>query len=220
MGAFRQASACLAAGMLGLGLLALPACTSYTNVPGPESKPAQQDPNARQPSSAMEAALRWAIRRHPVPGPYALNLPVGTTRETADRIAAALGPDAVVPDSTETDLPVYHVTRVWIRLSDAKVDVVYPMTDGLGRKIQRGVTVWMHAGVRPWTVSRGQYWSPGTIPVPPVWVPPSAADLAAQHLPDEPAETPDQPGDAPTDQPADKATDQATDQAADQAGGN
>lgn len=178
MGASRLFSLIAAAGMLGLpGPVG---CTSYTNVPGPDAAVAMQDPNARQASRAVQTALEWAVRRHPVEGPFVINLPVGTSSETAASIASALGPMAVVPESGQTDLPVYHITRVWIRMSDGKVDVVYPAMDGLGRKIDRGVTVWMNAGVRPWRVSRGQYWAPGTVPVPEIWVPIPGEVLRAQ----------------------------------------
>ncbi|MCC5824393.1 MAG: hypothetical protein LAT64_04385 [Phycisphaerales bacterium] len=178
MGAFRLVSVIAAAGMLGLP--GLTGCTSYTNVPGPDAAIAMQDPNARQASRAVQAALEWTVRRHPVDGPFLINLPVGTSTETATTIAESLGPMARVPDSQSTDLPVYHIPRVWIRMSDGKVDVVYPTKDGLGREIDRGVTVWMNAGVRPWRVSRGQYWSPGTVPVPEIWVPIPAEELRAQ----------------------------------------
>ncbi len=186
MGALRLVSMMGAAGMLaGAGLASLPGCTSYTNlpgftnVPGPESAIAGQDPNGRQASRAAEAGLAWTIRRHPVDGPYIINLPPGTSTETARSIAAALGPMAQIPLSGTTDLPVYHVSRVWIRLSDGKVDVVFPSKDGLGRDIERGVTAWMSAGVHPWRVTRGQYWSPGTVPTPSIWVPIPQAELDA-----------------------------------------
>lgn len=181
MGAFRLVSVIAASGMLaGLaGLASLSGCTSYTNVPGPESTLAGQDPNARQPSRAVETALLWTVRRHPVDGPFVINLPPGTSTETAESIAGALGPMARIPESATTDLPVYHVSRVWIRLSDGKVDVVFPTRDGLGRDIQRGVTTWMNSGIRSWTVSRGQYWAPGTVPVPSIWVPIPQAELDA-----------------------------------------
>lgn len=181
MGAFRLVSVITATGMLaGLaGLTSLSGCTSYTNVPGPESALAGQDPNARQPSRAVEAALLWTVRRHPVDGPFVINLPPGTSTETAQAIAGALGPMAQIPESATTSLPVYHVSRVWIRLSDGKVDVVFPTRDGLGREIQRGVTTWMNSGLRSWTVTRGQYWAPGTVPVPSMWVPIPQAELDA-----------------------------------------
>jgi len=176
-----------AAGMLGLGIAfsgGLTACTSYTNVPSPDNALAGQDPNARQASAATLAGLRWAIRKHPVAGPYQLNLPVGTSTETAERIAASLGPGATIPRGTAMNLPTYHVPRVWIRVSDAKVDVVYPVTGADGVAFNRGVTTWLHAGVRPWTVSRGQYWAPGTVDVPPTWVPVLQAELDAMERAD------------------------------------
>lgn len=179
MAALRLVSVIAAAGMLGTGLGSLSGCTSYTNVPGPESAPAVMNPNGIQAERVTRAALIWAVRRHPVEGPFVLNLPVGTSMETANGIAAAVGMGATVPMSTDVDLPVYHVTRVWIRMSDAKVDVLYPMTDGSGEQVERAVTVWLNAGVRPWTATRGQYWNPGTVPVPPIYVPLPDAELQA-----------------------------------------
>lgn len=178
MGVSRRVLVVIAGGTLAL----ITGCTSYTNVPGPGIAPTQQDPNARQASGAVQTALVWAVRRHPVQGRYILNLPVGTSTETAGSIAARLGPNAVVPGAepiADPALPTYHITRVWIRFSEAKVDVVYPMTDGQGERIQRGVTVWLNGGIGPWRVSRGQYWAPGTVPIPPVWVPIPQAELDA-----------------------------------------
>lgn len=203
MGAFRLVSVIAASGMLaGLaGLASLSGCTSYTNVPGPESALAGQDPNGRQASRAVETALLWTVRRHPVDGPFVINLPPGTSTETAQAIAGALGPMAQIPESATTSLPVYHVSRVWIRLSDGKVDVVFPTRDGLGRDIQRGVTTWMNGGLRSWTVTRGQYWAPGTVPIPSIWVPIPQAELdaiaqaerAAARAARQPQETPAEP---------------------------
>ena len=187
MGASRLLSVIAASGMLGGLLPVLTACTSYTNVPGPDSALAEQDPNARQASRAAAAALQWVVRRHPVEGMYAINLPVGTSTETAERIAESLGPMAVIPELTEVDLPVYHIPRVWIRLSDAKVDVVYPMSNAMGEPIERGVTAWLNGGIRDWTVSRGQYWNPGTVPTPAIWVPIPEAELAAIQAAEEAA---------------------------------
>lgn len=174
-----------ATGMLGLVLSGgLTGCTSYTNVPSPDNALYGQDPNARQASAATLAGLRWVVRKHPVSGAYLINLPFGTSTETAERIAASLGPGATIPDGSSMNLPTYHVPRVWIRLSDAKVDVVYPVQGPDGVPFNRGVTAWLHAGVRPWTVSRGQYWIPGTVDVPPTWVPVPQAQLDAMERAD------------------------------------
>lgn len=169
----------LLAAMATLGLAGLNACTSYTNVPGPDAATARQDPNARQAVRATEAALAWVVHRHPVEGPFVVNLPHGTSLETAESMLASLSPMARLPGPDTAGLPAYHVSRVWIRVSDGKVDVVFPATDHRGQDIERAVTVWMNAGVRPWTVSRGQYWSPGTVPTPPLWTPIPASELEA-----------------------------------------
>lgn len=181
-GLAKTTSKIAAAGMLGLtgALACLGGCTSYTNVPSPDNALYGQDPNARQASAATLAGLRWVVRKHPVSGPYLINLPIGTSTETAERIAAQLPAGATIPDGTGIDLPTYHVPRVWIRLSDAKVDVVFPVQGPDGVPFNRGVTAWLHAGVRPWTVSRGQYWIPGTVDVPPTWVPVPQAELDAR----------------------------------------
>lgn len=162
-------------------------CTSYTNVAERESYNDGQDPNSRTASSAARTALEWVTLRHGTPGAYAINLPEGTSLETADRIAEALGPNAVIPTSETVDLPTFHVGRVWIRLSEAKVDVVYPMSTFDGRQIVRGVTVWMNADFGGWKVRRGQYWSPGTVPPPPIWVPIPQAELDAIRAAEEAA---------------------------------
>ncbi len=169
----------LLAALAAVGLAGLNACTSYTNVPGPDAATARQDPNGRQAVRATEAALAWVVHRHPVEGPFVVNLPRGTSLETAESMLSAVGPMARLPGPDTEGLPAYHVSRVWIRVSDGKVDVVFPATDYRGRDIERAVTVWMNAGVRPWTVSRGQYWSPGTVPTPPLWTPIPAAELEA-----------------------------------------
>jgi hypothetical protein len=94
---------------------------------------------------------------------------------------------AVIPTDPQVDLPVYHIPRVWIRLSEAKVDVVYPMRTASGETIDRGVTTWLNGGIRDWTVTRGQYWTPGTVPTPPIWVPIPEAELAAIRAEEESA---------------------------------
>jgi hypothetical protein len=74
-------------------------------------------------------------------------------------------------EGMDSSVPVYHISRVWIRGRSGKVDVVYPMKDADGSVIDAGVTCWMHGGDKPWYVERLQYWAPGTIPTPPVYVP-------------------------------------------------
>ena len=159
---------------LGLGCLVLGSmggCVSYTNVPVPSSAPAFKHANSGASIKVIVASIDRVVLRHPKRdsnGNYAVNLPAGTTPETANTIVSRLPEGAIVPFEGMSDsVPVYHISRVWLRGSSGKVDVVYPIdseTDG-------GVTAWVHGGDQPWYVERLQFWAPGTIPTPPVYVP-------------------------------------------------
>ncbi|MGJ8637127.1 MAG: hypothetical protein ACSHX5_09805 [Phycisphaerales bacterium] len=146
-------------------------CVSYTNVPVPSSAPAFKHANSGASIKSISAAIDRVVLRHPMKdaqGRYAINLPAGTTPETAQEILGKIPKGAVIPwDGMDESVPVYHISRIWLRGATGKVDVVYPIdadTDG-------GVTAWVHGGDRSWYVERLQYWAPGTIPTPPIYVP-------------------------------------------------
>ncbi len=156
---------------LAIGFGCVGGCVSYTNVPVPNSAPAFKHANSGASIKVIVASIDRVVLRHPMRdrnGNYAVNLPAGTTPETANTIVSRLPDGAIVPFEGMSDtVPVYHISRVWLRGSSGKVDVVYPIdheTDG-------GVTVWVHGGDQPWYVERLQFWAPGTIPTPPVYVP-------------------------------------------------
>ncbi len=157
-------------GAVGLSI-SLGGCVSYTNVPEPSSAPAFKHANSGSSIKVISASVERVVRKHPMKdaqGRYALNLPAGTTPETAQRVIERLPAGAMIPTEwMDGSVPVYHISRVWIRGRSGKVDVVYPLPDGL----DGGVTCWMHGGDRPWYVERLQYWAPGTIPTPPIYVP-------------------------------------------------
>lgn len=161
--------------------LALGACVSYTNVPVPESAPAYASANNWQSIKVTRTALAAVINRFPAAGPdgrYAINLPNGTSRETAFKIIAGLPEGAILPyEGMGGEIPVYHISRIWIRASDAKVDVLYPITDVRGNRLQGTVTVWLYGGISNWRADRFQSWAPGTIPTPPIYVPLSEETL-------------------------------------------
>lgn len=150
-------------------------CVSYTNVPEPSSAPAFKHANSGSSIKVIVASLDRVVGKHPLrdgSGRYAVNLPAGTTPETAHTIVSRLGSGAVVPfKGMGGEVPVYHISRIWLRGRSGKVDVVYPFVDIDGVRSDRGVTVWLHGGDRPWYVERLQYWAPGTVPTPPVYVP-------------------------------------------------
>jgi len=150
-------------------------CVSYTNVPVPSSAPAFKHANSGGAIKSIVASLDRVILKHPMvdgSGGYAVNLPAGTTPETARTIVSRLPDGAMVPfEGMGDDVPVYHISRIWLRGVRGKVDVVYPFVDQRGVKVDGGVTVWVHGGDRSWYVERMQYWAPGTVPAPPVYVP-------------------------------------------------
>lgn len=161
-------------GVLGVSglLIGLSGCVSYTNVPVPASAPAFESANHWASISVITEALSTIIAKHPPKGEYVINLPAGTTPETFGKIIAELPVGAIMPyEGMNTDLPVYHIGRVWIRASDAKVDVIYPFTGYDGAKSDQNVTVWLNGGVRRWRAFREQSWSAGTIPTPPMYYP-------------------------------------------------
>ena len=161
-------------GLAGMSLLGT-GCVSYTNVPVPESAPAFESANHFQSIKVVKAALKTVIEDHPVDGGYLINLPAGTTPETFQKIASGLPGVPLMPtdemrDQFET-MSSYHIGRIWIRASDAKVDVIYPFIGMDGSVTDQNVTVWLSGGVRSWRVYRIQHWAPGTIPTPPMYVP-------------------------------------------------
>ncbi len=178
----------LLAALVGVSVAIAGGCVSYTNVSGPQSPPSFRSPNHYAAVDVTGVALDWVLARH---GPddgsgYVVNLPAGMSQENAMKIFADLPSGAVWPGSADQDSAgMFHVGRVWIRASEAKVDVVYPFAKVDGSMGQRGVTVWLQGGVRDWRVIRGQYWAPGTVSIPAVSVP-LAPEEKAEVQSDEP----------------------------------
>lgn len=151
---------------------ALGGCVSYTNVPGPDNVVAYAGANNRQTVSVMSKALETMVAKHPVDGAFVVNLPVGTSPESYETIIGQLPEGATIPsEGMDQDQPTFHIGRVWIRASDAKVDVIYPFMRADGVRQEQNVTLWLSGGVRKWRVYREQYWAPGTIPTPVIYVP-------------------------------------------------
>ncbi|MBO6512467.1 MAG: hypothetical protein JJ974_00690 [Phycisphaerales bacterium] len=178
--------------VIGSGILGLAAggCVSYTNVPVPSSAPAFKHANSGASIKSISAAIERVVLRHPMKdaqGRYAVNLPAGTTPETAEKILDRLSDGAVIPwEGMDESVPVYHISRIWLRGATGKVDVVYPIdadTDG-------GVTAWVQGGDRSWYVERLQYWAPGTIPTPPVYVPIGDTERRGEMMTDDEYEAP------------------------------
>jgi hypothetical protein len=182
------------------GVFAVSGCVSYTNVPEPTSALAFESANHFQSIKVTRTALEEVVFRYPMrdgQGRYSINLPAGTTLESAQSIVRNLPEGVVIPyEGMDESIPMYHIGRIWIRASDAKVDVLYPARAFDGSAFEGTVTVWMSGGVQPWRVARVQHWAPGTIATPPVYVPLPKAELEMMSDDDEPRDDAQSGGDA------------------------
>jgi len=117
-------------------------------------------------------ALRAVIERyHPEgAGAYAVNLPARMTEVARREILLELDAQASPLTHRTEHLPIYHVGRVWIRGTRAKVDVIRPVLElGSGSSAERayqGVTVWLEGGLNDWAVEMIQPWSIGVVEPP------------------------------------------------------
>lgn len=188
--------------------LALPGfmvgCVGYTTYPEVEGGFARDNPNAMPTPIVLAESLERIVRRYPptLDGSstsFAVNLPAGTTYKTAQRIVEKLGPGANVLQPGTENLPKYHIGRVWIRTTRAKVDVFRPVAalndDGSPNAASgpigyQAITIWLEGGLGPnWRVIREQPWALGAVEVP-------ALNIIRPEVPENPY---GEPADADTD---------------------
>lgn len=151
-------AATLAAGVGGLG-----GCALYMNYPPLEGDTSINNPNVTPMPEVVGLGLQETIRRYPVSGEYVVNLPRGTTRATAEWVRQGLGDSARLVEPETQGLPVYHITRVWIRGGEARVEVLAPDVEGE----QRGVVVELHTtGIGEWRVERFRVLASGAVAEP------------------------------------------------------
>lgn len=203
---------------LGLVLAAGGCHTNYPAVGGTSKLVTSNNPNDVAPERCMIAAVKWVLAKYPpnavAGGPQpeiAVNLPPGLRRSYYTRIASGIGPN-VRPLTQEIwdakQIPVYHVSRIWVRENQAKVDVLRPMfelgTTPDGRPIYQLVEVHL-TGPFQWRVELGRSRSePGLTPTPDPWFLPEVdnpneyrdwtrrqrGETPTPIIPDRPAATP------------------------------
>ena len=144
-------------------------CVGHTTYPPLESDPsrsvlglnAQNDFMARDVATA---ALHWAVRRYPVEGEYAVNMPAPMTPASQRAVLERLNePRARLLTSETKSLPIYHLARIWVRGDEATVDVFRPEA---GSGMDQAITLKLRGGVRPWRVVRTHQWMVGAQPAP------------------------------------------------------
>jgi len=155
-----------ALGMLVVSLVS-GGCALYMNYPPLEGDTSINNPNVSPMPEVVEIGLIETVRRYPAGGAYVVNLPRGTSRATAEWVREGLGASArLVGDESEAGLPVFHVTRVWIRGNKARVEVLAPDVNGK----QRGVVVEMATtGIGEWRVDRVRALATGAVEEPPLY---------------------------------------------------
>jgi len=174
----------IGAGLLGLGALGLasiPGCATYANYPPIGQDLAVNDPNVVPLPVLMRVSLNRVLAQDAgagdLPENWVLNLPRGTTLERARSLLEGVKRDTgvtggmLVGDPGSQGLPVYSVTRVWLRADKATVDVIRPVTldgmtpteadtDGVAYTYQK-ITLQLTGGFRPWRVVSTRAWPIG-----------------------------------------------------------
>lgn len=177
------------AGLLTLTLagLALTGCI-YANLPGTvTNQHATSDPNQFPAPKLMALSLEYVANRYPPAAgtsadapTFAFNLPAGVNNRSNEIVASMLGNRGVpVTPENASQLPIYHISTMWIRGSRAQVEMVYPV-EAIGmspsnQPVYRGVSLQLGSDIGPWRVMRQQLWNVGTIPVPDLHYPNAAA---------------------------------------------
>lgn len=177
-------TALLGASALSLAALSIttaPGCATYANYPPIGQDLAINDPNVIPIPVLMRVALTRTLSTDAATGElperWVLNFPRGTTLERAQSLLESTSRDAgvtggmLVGDPGFQGLPVYSVTRVWLRADKATVDVIRPVTldgmtpteadtSGVAYTYQK-ITHRLTGGFRPWRVETSRAWPIG-----------------------------------------------------------
>lgn len=173
-----------AAGLCACAAL-LPGCFQRSTYPAiPTARGFSENPNTPAGEQAVVAAVQYVASRW-TPGnrefdvaqtprglpmvtyPMVVNLPDGTRKLFYERIPGRIGPQVLpaTPESVTSGLPVFHVTRVWLRFGRGTVDVLRPALElgpgPDGQPIYQKITVRLEGGTAPWTVQHARAWNPG-----------------------------------------------------------
>lgn len=172
--------------------------TTYPDVPTAQGF--TENPNTPACEQAMVASVqyvasRWAPGKREydenlTPGgapmvPYEMivNLPIGTRKMFYERIPAQIGPSVwpVTPETVQTGLPIFHISRVWLRFNSGTVDVLRPATElGAGpdgQPIYQKITLTLKRDFgTQWRVVYGRTWSPGDDTPPELYYVPAQDD--------------------------------------------
>jgi len=158
---------CGLAAMIAVIAAVMVGCAGYGNYPTSNGYKALDSPNAPHMSEVTRRAVVAAVDRAGISGPYAIRLPRGMDATRRARVLEALNdPNARLlgDDEEATDLPVFVVERVIVRVNHAEVDVAIPIA-GVewpdGSTAQQLTTYYLKGGFGRWRVTRMRTWSVG-----------------------------------------------------------
>lgn len=207
----------VAAAIVGVGTLS--GCVGYAVYPPMEGERGFSNVNSDPFPPVMTEALRWTALRYPPnehaewhqpakgnvgTSTFAVNLPPGMNREIGERIAKNIGMGAQPMLPGNEQLPVYHISRVWVQGDEAKVDVIRPVSnvafDAQGSPVTQGITIRLRGGMEPWHVTSHRLWSYNALETPALaYLPGSQMEAAApQAQPSRAVEGDDGAESAPT----------------------
>lgn len=183
-------AAALATLLLGAGVsfAAASGCVGYANYPAIGGDVAANDPNAPPMTDLILQSLDWIDRRYEPRDPYAVNLPEGMLRKRVFQILERHGNQLTRPLTPETDdLPIYHISRIWVRGNRAEVDIHRPIESlsDQGASAYQTITLTLRGGFRPWDVVSSRTHVIGAVP------PPELHYIPEEDKP-EPVEAPDE----------------------------
>lgn len=133
-------------------------CAPYVNIPAQRGDMATHSPNNGTVRDVMTAALTHVLTQAGPPEAYAVALPQRSSDPTYRRVLNRLPEGGQRYNAKNADLPTFSVGAVYVRGTEAQVDIVAPVA---GRTPQL-TSVYLELAIDGWWVVRDRQW---TIPV-------------------------------------------------------
>lgn len=143
--------------MLGSILVAVAAvgCGTYINIPKQPGDVAWHSANDSTVRDVSAAALKHVITRIPSPNAYAVVLSPGASKITYQQVMEQLPGSPHRQQPGEIKLPTFSVAGVYVRGTQAQVDVVRPTADGASQL----VSVYLAFAIDGWFGQRHRVWN-------------------------------------------------------------
>jgi hypothetical protein len=139
------------------------------NYPSVGNDAAVNDPNIAPMPEVIERALGRVLSDDPPASPYVVNFPKGMRRGNAVEILESIGdPRAELAALRVSGLPVYHIKRVWIRGSSARVEIMRPTPGEADAYVLSVVRLESRIGGN-WRVTESRAWPVEASEAPPLY---------------------------------------------------